>query len=89
MQAQATHYLTKLVERSETFLELCKRLSFENVEELKRLCKYSGEIECENRVRELVNLQESTDLSDLLKHAIFEPETFDDFKTLILRQQEE
>ena len=61
---------------------------FEDVEEVQRLCRYGGEVDCEARVKELATLDESITLSDVLMHAIYDPEAFDEFKANILRQQE-
>ena len=58
MQSQAEHYLDQLRDQGTSFAQLCQQMNFSGeVENLQQLCKYSGETECEQRVKELASLE--------------------------------
>jgi len=88
LQSQATHYIHKALE-TESFASLCQNLAFKEVGHLARLCKYSGETECEKRVKDLVSLEPQTSLADLVTHCICKPSSYEDYRASIHRHQEE
>ena len=88
LQIQATHYANLLMVES-SFEDLCEKMKFEDPYQLSTLCKYMGKVECEQRVKELIKIEPTISMNDLLENAITEPDYYDDFKAGILRRQEE
>ena len=60
------------------------------VENLQKLCKFSGETECEQRVKELASLEISQpiELADIINFAIVKPNLFEEKKSSVLRAEE-
>ena len=91
LQSQASHYLTQLQEQGINFAQLCQQVNFAGeIQNLQKLCKYSGETECEQRVKELAGLEISQpiELPDIIKFAIVKPELFEEKKSMVLRAEE-
>ena len=55
---------------------------------MQRFCKYMGEIESENRVKDLLIVEPGISMENLIENAIACPELFDDYRAGILRKQE-